>query len=86
MGGVGVHVPPGVLQGDPQQVRTVGQCVIKVLESRQPEGPSLTYLLPVVSKVTSLAPYALPEGQHSVGRGAGGTTGAAARSQEAPHT
>ncbi|XP_070636379.1 AP-5 complex subunit zeta-1 isoform X8 [Bos indicus] len=50
-------------QGDPQQVRTVGQCVIKVLESRQPEGPSLTYLLPVVSKVTSLAPDALPEDQ-----------------------
>ncbi|XP_070636382.1 AP-5 complex subunit zeta-1 isoform X12 [Bos indicus] len=50
-------------QGDPQQVRTVGQCVIKVLESRQPEGPSLTYLLPVVSKVTSLAPDALPEEQ-----------------------
>ncbi|XP_055266364.1 AP-5 complex subunit zeta-1 isoform X1 [Moschus berezovskii] len=50
-------------QGDPQQVRTVGQCVIKVLESRQPEVPSLTYLLPVVSKVASLAPDAFPEEQ-----------------------
>ncbi|XP_042096483.1 AP-5 complex subunit zeta-1 isoform X2 [Ovis aries] len=50
-------------QGDPQQVRTVGQCVIKVLESRQSEGPSLTHLLPVVSKVASLAPDALPEDQ-----------------------
>ncbi|XP_060261723.1 AP-5 complex subunit zeta-1 isoform X3 [Ovis aries] len=50
-------------QGDPQQVRTVGQCVIKVLESRQSEGPSLTHLLPVVSKVASLAPDALPEEQ-----------------------
>ncbi|KAJ1067854.1 hypothetical protein K5549_016508, partial [Capra hircus] len=50
-------------QGDPQQVRTVGQCVVKVLESRQSEGPSLTHLLPVVSKVASLAPDALPEGQ-----------------------
>ncbi|OWK11080.1 AP5Z1 [Cervus elaphus hippelaphus] len=47
-------------QGDPQQVRTMGQRVIKVLESRQPEGPSLTHLLPVVSKVASLAPDALP--------------------------
>ncbi|XP_070316591.1 AP-5 complex subunit zeta-1 isoform X1 [Odocoileus virginianus] len=53
-------------QGDPQQVRTVGQRVIKVLlESRQPEGRSLTHLLPVVSRVASLAPDALPEGQHT---------------------
>lgn len=43
----------------------MGQRVIKVLESRQPEGPSLTHLLPVVSKVASLAPDALPGGQHT---------------------
>lgn len=65
LGEVGVHVPLGGLQGDPQQVRTMGQRVIKVLESRQPEGPSLTHLLPVVSKVASLAPDALPGGQHT---------------------
>lgn len=50
----------------------MGQRVIKVLESRQPEGPSLTHLLPVVSKVASLAPDALPEGQRTpVSRGLG---------------
>ena len=65
VGGVAVHVPLRGLQGDPQQVRTVGQRAIKVLESRQPEGHSLTHLLPVVSKVASLAPDALPEGQHT---------------------
>ncbi|XP_036681935.1 AP-5 complex subunit zeta-1 isoform X2 [Balaenoptera musculus] len=50
-------------QGDQQQVRSLGQRVLKVLESRQPEGPSLRHLLPVVSKVTSLAPDALHEEQ-----------------------
>ncbi|XP_054946535.1 AP-5 complex subunit zeta-1 isoform X2 [Physeter macrocephalus] len=50
-------------QGDQQQVRSLGQCVLKVLESRQPEGPSLRHLLPIVSKVTSLAPDALREEQ-----------------------
>ncbi|TKC39658.1 hypothetical protein EI555_015333 [Monodon monoceros] len=50
-------------QGDQQQVRSLGQRVLKVLESRQPEGPSLRHLLPVVSKVTSLAPDALREEQ-----------------------
>ncbi|XP_016069113.1 PREDICTED: AP-5 complex subunit zeta-1-like [Miniopterus natalensis] len=46
-----------------QEVRSVGQCVFKVLESRQPEGPSPRPLLPVVSKVTSLAPGTFHEEQ-----------------------
>ncbi|XP_060141665.1 AP-5 complex subunit zeta-1 isoform X6 [Globicephala melas] len=50
-------------QGDQQQVRSLAQRVLKVLESRQPEGPSLRHLLPIVSKVTSLAPDALREEQ-----------------------
>ncbi|XP_033282569.2 AP-5 complex subunit zeta-1 isoform X1 [Orcinus orca] len=50
-------------QGDQQQVRSLAQRVLKVLESRQPEGPSLRHLLPIVSKVTSLAPDALHEEQ-----------------------
>lgn len=50
-------------QGDRAQVSSVGQRVFKVLESRQPEGPSLRPLLPVVSKVISLAPGTLHEDQ-----------------------
>ncbi|XP_066129554.1 AP-5 complex subunit zeta-1 isoform X1 [Saccopteryx bilineata] len=51
-------------QGDrKQEVRDVGQRVFKVLESRQPDGPSLRPLLPVVSKVASLAPDTLHEDQ-----------------------
>ncbi|XP_054450821.1 AP-5 complex subunit zeta-1 [Pteronotus mesoamericanus] len=51
-------------QGDrAQEVGSVGQRVFKVLESRQPEGPSLRPLLPVVAKVASLAPGSLHEGQ-----------------------
>ncbi|KAM8765207.1 AP-5 complex subunit zeta-1 isoform 1-T1 [Rhynchonycteris naso] len=46
-----------------QEVRSVGQRVFKVLESRQPDGPSLRPLLPVVSKVASLAPDTLHEDQ-----------------------
>uniref|UniRef100_A0A8C3X9U4 Adaptor related protein complex 5 subunit zeta 1 n=1 Tax=Catagonus wagneri TaxID=51154 RepID=A0A8C3X9U4_9CETA len=41
-------------QGDRTQVSIVGQCALRVLESRQPEGPGLRRLLPVMSKVTSL--------------------------------
>ncbi|KAI5257831.1 Ap-5 Complex Subunit Zeta-1 [Manis pentadactyla] len=48
-------------QGDKEVVRSVGQRAFKVLESRQPEGPSLRYLLPVVWKVASLVPGALSE-------------------------
>lgn len=40
----------------------MGLRVFQVLESRQPEGPSLRPLLPVLSKVTSLAPGTLHEG------------------------
>ncbi|EPQ15594.1 Protein KIAA0415, partial [Myotis brandtii] len=50
-------------QGDRKQVGNVGQRVFKVLESRQPEGPSLRPLLPVVSKVASLAPGTFHEDQ-----------------------
>uniref|UniRef100_A0A8D1Z8J5 Adaptor related protein complex 5 subunit zeta 1 n=1 Tax=Sus scrofa TaxID=9823 RepID=A0A8D1Z8J5_PIG len=50
-------------QGDRRQVGSVGQCALRVLESRQPEGPGLRHLLPVVSKVTNLAPDALHEEQ-----------------------
>nr|XP_006210453.2 AP-5 complex subunit zeta-1 isoform X4 [Vicugna pacos] len=50
-------------QGDQKLVRSVGQRVLKVLESRQPEGPSLRHLLPVMSKVASLAPDTLHEDQ-----------------------
>lgn len=58
----------------------MGQRVLKVLESRQPEGPSLRHLLPVVSKVTSLAPDALREGLHTPCHRGRGAAGAAAGS------
>ncbi|XP_078295938.1 AP-5 complex subunit zeta-1 isoform X1 [Panthera onca] len=51
-------------QGDPKgEVRSVGQRVFKILESRQPEGPSPRHLLPVVSKIIHLAPHTLHEDQ-----------------------
>ncbi|XP_008070215.1 AP-5 complex subunit zeta-1, partial [Carlito syrichta] len=51
-------------QGDRrEEVRAVGQGVLRVLEARQPEGPSLRPLLPIMSKVVSLSPGALPEDQ-----------------------
>uniref|UniRef100_A0A673T1Y1 Adaptor related protein complex 5 subunit zeta 1 n=1 Tax=Suricata suricatta TaxID=37032 RepID=A0A673T1Y1_SURSU len=51
-------------QGDKkEEVRSVGQRVFRVLESRQPEGPSPRHLLPVVSKITHLAPHTLHEDQ-----------------------
>ncbi|VTJ77539.1 Hypothetical predicted protein [Marmota monax] len=51
-------------QGDRrQEVRSVGQRIFTVLESRQPEGPSLRHLLPVLSKVVGLAPGTLQEDQ-----------------------
>nr|XP_040133966.1 AP-5 complex subunit zeta-1 isoform X2 [Ictidomys tridecemlineatus] len=51
-------------QGDRrQEVRSVGQRIFRVLESRQPEGPSLRHLLPVLSKVVGLAPGTLQEDQ-----------------------
>lgn len=56
----------------------MAQRVFKVLESRQPEGPSLRPLLPVLSKVASLAPGSLHEGAH-VRRGPHGEGGGAGR-------
>uniref|UniRef100_A0A8C8YS38 Adaptor related protein complex 5 subunit zeta 1 n=1 Tax=Prolemur simus TaxID=1328070 RepID=A0A8C8YS38_PROSS len=51
-------------QGDRrEEVRTVAQHVLRALESRQPEGPSLRHLLPVMSKVMGLSPGALQEDQ-----------------------
>ncbi|XP_062946675.1 AP-5 complex subunit zeta-1 [Cynocephalus volans] len=51
-------------QGDRrEEVRTVGQHVLKALESRQPEGPSVRHLLPILSKVVSLAPGTIREDQ-----------------------
>ncbi|XP_008579582.1 PREDICTED: AP-5 complex subunit zeta-1-like isoform X2 [Galeopterus variegatus] len=41
----------------------MGQHVLKALESRQPEGPSVRHLLPILSKVVSLAPGTLREDQ-----------------------
>lgn len=67
------------LQGDrKQEIRNVAQRVFKVLESRQPEGPSLRPLLPVLSKVAGLAPGSLHEGAH-VRRGPHGEGGGAGR-------
>ncbi|KAM9102623.1 AP-5 complex subunit zeta-1 isoform X2 [Sarcophilus harrisii] len=45
------------------EVRDVGLRVTKILESRQPEGQSLRYLLPVLSKVITLSPKVLKEDQ-----------------------
>lgn len=45
------------------EVYSVGQCVVKLLDSRQPEGQSLRYLLPVLSNVISLSPSVLNEDQ-----------------------
>ncbi|XP_074137314.1 AP-5 complex subunit zeta-1 isoform X2 [Sminthopsis crassicaudata] len=48
------------------EVRDVGLRVTKILESRQPEGQSLRYLLPVLSKVITLSPKVLKEDQISL--------------------
>ncbi|XP_054352027.1 AP-5 complex subunit zeta-1 isoform X2 [Pongo pygmaeus] len=51
-------------QGDRnEEVRAVGQGVLRALESRQPEGPSLRHLLPVMAKVVVLSPGILQEDQ-----------------------
>ncbi|XP_039082105.1 AP-5 complex subunit zeta-1 isoform X1 [Hyaena hyaena] len=51
-------------QGDKkEEVRSVGQRVFRVLESRQPEGSSPRHLLPIVSKIAHLAPHTLQEDQ-----------------------
>ena len=58
----------------------MGQRVFRILESRQPEGPSPRHLLPVVSKITHLAPHTLhegirPPGEARVGGAEGGGPG-----------
>ncbi|XP_043828016.1 AP-5 complex subunit zeta-1 isoform X2 [Dromiciops gliroides] len=45
------------------EARDVGLRVTKILEGRQPEGQSLRYLLPVLSKVITLSPKVLKEDQ-----------------------
>ncbi|XP_032115486.1 AP-5 complex subunit zeta-1 isoform X4 [Sapajus apella] len=51
-------------QGDRnEEVRAVGQGVLRALESRQPEGPSFRHLLPVMAKVVVLSPGTLQEDQ-----------------------
>ncbi|XP_008017003.3 AP-5 complex subunit zeta-1 isoform X2 [Chlorocebus sabaeus] len=51
-------------QGDRnKEVSAVGQGVLRALESRQPEGPSLRYLLPIMAKVVVLSPGTLQEDQ-----------------------
>lgn len=40
----------------------MSQRIFKILENRQPEGPSVRHLLPVLSKVIGLAPGTLVEG------------------------
>nr|XP_008017003.2 AP-5 complex subunit zeta-1 isoform X2 [Chlorocebus sabaeus] len=51
-------------QGDRnEEVSAVGQGVLRALESRQPEGPSLRYLLPIMAKVVVLSPGTLQEDQ-----------------------
>ncbi|KAM6155820.1 AP-5 complex subunit zeta-1 [Rhynchocyon petersi] len=54
-------------QGDRQdEVCSVGRCALQLLEARPPEGPGPRPLLPVLSKVVSLAPGALPQAQADV--------------------
>lgn len=51
-------------QGDKKgEIRQVSQRIFKILENRQPEGPSVRPLLPVLSKVIGLAPGILVEDQ-----------------------
>ncbi|XP_037669873.1 AP-5 complex subunit zeta-1 isoform X3 [Choloepus didactylus] len=50
-------------QGRQDEVRRVARRVLELLGGRQPEGPSLRHLLPVVSKVVRLAPGVLHEDQ-----------------------
>uniref|UniRef100_A0A8C0VRP6 Adaptor related protein complex 5 subunit zeta 1 n=1 Tax=Cyanistes caeruleus TaxID=156563 RepID=A0A8C0VRP6_CYACU len=49
------------------EMAAVGQCVVKVLERRLPEGQSARFLLPVLANVISLSPESLTEGK-SIGR------------------
>ncbi|KFQ18963.1 AP-5 complex subunit zeta-1, partial [Merops nubicus] len=48
------------------EVAAVGQCIVKALERRLPEGQSARHLLPVLSNVIRLSPESLTEEQTSV--------------------
>ncbi|KAL1768594.1 AP-5 complex subunit zeta-1 [Sigmodon hispidus] len=51
-------------QGDRKgEMSLVSQRIFKILENRQPEGPSVRHLLPVLAKVIGLAPGTLAEDQ-----------------------
>ncbi|XP_058141714.1 AP-5 complex subunit zeta-1 [Dasypus novemcinctus] len=53
-------------QGCQDEVRGVGRHIVEVLSGRQPEGPGLRHLLPVLARVVRLAPGALREDQSDV--------------------
>ncbi|MEJ1281748.1 adaptor-related protein complex 5 zeta 1 subunit [Cricetulus griseus] len=48
------------------EIRQVSQRIFKILENRQPEGPSVRHLLPALSKVIGLAPGTLMEDQNNL--------------------
>ncbi|XP_040845969.1 AP-5 complex subunit zeta-1 isoform X2 [Ochotona curzoniae] len=48
-------------QGDRGRISSVGRHICRVLESRQPEGPGLRHLLPVLARAISLTPGSLQE-------------------------
>ncbi|NWZ65238.1 AP5Z1 protein, partial [Acrocephalus arundinaceus] len=50
-------------QENQAEVAAVGQCVVKILERRLPEGQSARFLLPVLANVISLSPGSLTEEQ-----------------------
>lgn len=51
------------LKGDRKgEIICLSQRIFKILENRQPEGPSVRHLLPVLSKIIGLAPGTLVEG------------------------
>nr|XP_048292812.1 AP-5 complex subunit zeta-1 isoform X1 [Myodes glareolus] len=51
-------------QGDRKgEIISLSQRIFKILENRQPEGPSVRHLLPVLSKIIGLAPGTLVEDQ-----------------------
>lgn len=54
---------PPCLQGDRGRISSVGRHICRVLESRQPEGPGLRHLLPVLARAISLTPGSLQEGR-----------------------
>ncbi|XP_057621743.1 AP-5 complex subunit zeta-1 isoform X2 [Chionomys nivalis] len=51
-------------QGDRKgEISCLSQRIFKILENRQPEGPSVRHLLPVLTKIIGLAPGTLVEDQ-----------------------